>query len=476
MREISIGRTARHLVTALSLLLCVSVRLRAARTGAELCIIGHADTVMSVVYCPDGRHVVTGCFDGTLRLWDATTGKPMREYKGHTGPVWQVSVSSDGKMIASASADHTVRHWNLENADQIGLLEGHTGQVRGVGFLPDGKVVSGGGDGIRLWDVATEKMIWHGDQGPTFVMAVSADGHTCAVTTRDDAATHIWNIVARKQIATVGQGPNLHSRAGLSANGSTVYAMGIESTNLLGAAAVPSGGPVHIGDRTRLTETFAMTPDDRFAVTAGNDIALWDTKTWQQIGSFDPMYTAQGAELVSALAVARWQNGDRRYRRARNARRVQPGRRNAVMIYMVRPPKPGAQEPAKTTIARGGKVTATVIPATVKTVAGETIEMKGHTLHFGALTPIDAGTDLIRMSRGIALHKTGGEIVEIYHSDKHEITDAIWDGKNIWIAVGQEGLIVLDLSGSVVARDLKADGLPSGNQSLHLFALPRASL
>ena len=38
-------------------------------------LTGHSDYVQSVAYSPDGRHIVSGSGDRTVKIWDAQTGK-----------------------------------------------------------------------------------------------------------------------------------------------------------------------------------------------------------------------------------------------------------------------------------------------------------------------------------------------------------------------------------------------------------------
>jgi WD40 repeat protein len=78
--------------------------------GAPL--TGHTSNVNSVAFSPDGKRIVSGSFDRTLRLWDAGTGQPIgAPLTGHTSNVNSVAFSPDGRRMVSASADNTVRVW-----------------------------------------------------------------------------------------------------------------------------------------------------------------------------------------------------------------------------------------------------------------------------------------------------------------------------------------------------------------------------
>jgi WD40 repeat protein len=115
----------------------------------------HTDSVNSAAFSPDGKMIVTGRREKNVRLWDATTGKPMGpSLLGHTEAVSSVAFSPDGKMIVSGGGESTVRLWDVTTRKPIGPpLLGHTEVVSSVAFSPDGKmIVSGGGEStVRLW-------------------------------------------------------------------------------------------------------------------------------------------------------------------------------------------------------------------------------------------------------------------------------------------------------------------------------------
>jgi hypothetical protein len=85
---------------------------------------GHTGWVGAVAYSPDGRHLVSGGRDQTVRLWDRETGQVVRELAGHTGWVGAVAYSPDGRYIVSGGEDGIVHIWDsiealLEETDRL---------------------------------------------------------------------------------------------------------------------------------------------------------------------------------------------------------------------------------------------------------------------------------------------------------------------------------------------------------------------
>ena len=56
-----------------------------------------------VVVSSDGQFALSGSWDGTLRLWDLTTGNSTRTFVGHTSDVLSVAFSADNRQIVSGS-------------------------------------------------------------------------------------------------------------------------------------------------------------------------------------------------------------------------------------------------------------------------------------------------------------------------------------------------------------------------------------
>ena len=124
-------------------------------TGRETRTLqGHFSGVWSVAFSPDGKHIVSAGYFGSLKVWDVETGEEMRNLKGHSGHVRSVAFSLDGKRIVSGSNDKTVKVWDAGTGHDMLTLEGHFGGVTSVAFSPDGKrIVSASDDKtMKVWD------------------------------------------------------------------------------------------------------------------------------------------------------------------------------------------------------------------------------------------------------------------------------------------------------------------------------------
>jgi WD40 repeat protein len=95
------------------------IRIWDARDGrAELTIpVPRYDSVVRVIFSPDGRRLATGDFRALVRIWDASSGEELVTLKGHRSWVWSLAFSPDGTRLYSGSRDRTVRIWRADPPD-----------------------------------------------------------------------------------------------------------------------------------------------------------------------------------------------------------------------------------------------------------------------------------------------------------------------------------------------------------------------
>ena len=171
---------------------------------------------------PDGKWLAAAGPGSGIRVWEASSGRLVKELSGHSDRVRSLAFSPDGERLSSGSADHSVRVWTLSDGSSISVdaqaevlavawasegkrlaagcadrliriftvpapgagwepakeLKGHTGPVTALSTVGPGKqILSGSEDGtLRLWDAETTKELRKMDHGaPVAAVAVQHD-------------------------------------------------------------------------------------------------------------------------------------------------------------------------------------------------------------------------------------------------------------------------------------------------------------
>jgi WD40 repeat protein len=285
--------------------------------GEIRCFRTHKGLVEGVAISPEGKLAVTGCAaaddaDGKylefhVRLWDLDNPRPPRLLKGHAGAVRSVTFSPDGKRVASGATDGTVRLWDLATGKEVrqwnvskdrpAAPAAHAGQIWSVAFSPDGKrVVAGGGDHVvRLWDVATGKLLrrFEGHTWGVSHVAFSPDGNHILSAGSYDRTVRLWDAEG---------GKSLQCLEGFDAGVMTAVFSpdGKQALTSTGGSGENMGGTVQLWDlatgkevrrfagHQMWTHSVAFSPDGKRVVSASSDktMRVWDAQTGKELRQF----------------------------------------------------------------------------------------------------------------------------------------------------------------------------------------------
>jgi WD40 repeat protein len=104
-------------------------------------------------FSPDGSKALTADANGTMRLWDGHTGRPVGQVMRNNLSILSAVFSPDGRRIATGSMDKTARLWDVETTTEIAVMR-HDTYVLVLAFRPDGRQLLTGTEGaeVRLWD------------------------------------------------------------------------------------------------------------------------------------------------------------------------------------------------------------------------------------------------------------------------------------------------------------------------------------
>ncbi|KAF8838267.1 WD40 repeat-like protein [Paxillus ammoniavirescens] len=121
----------------------------------QLMVIPMPRHARSLAWTQDDRRIIAGCWDGSIRFFDASTGSPLAKLKGHTEVVESITVSRNGKFFASGSGDGTIRLWDTTTRQQIGPALQQDSYIFSVAISPDGSHLASGGleKELRIWNL-----------------------------------------------------------------------------------------------------------------------------------------------------------------------------------------------------------------------------------------------------------------------------------------------------------------------------------
>ncbi len=300
-------------------------------TGKSITIL-HPAKILAVAFVPESTIALTAGHDGTVKLWDAVTGKLRHELK-HSTALTAVACSADGLHVATGSKDKQMRLWEVKTGTQVGEPLPHQSVVHAIAFHPSEPfILAGCGNGeCRLWSRQTLKSALivspHEARADTpahdasvEVVHFTPDGRYFLTASQDKTAK-VWNTATRKPLGKPFSHQGLVSAAvfspegtqvltgstdhvawlwplrlgealgkpterqadvvavAVSPNGEMLASASTDSSVRLWDSATRSarGGPLKHGDRVN---AIAFSPDGQFLLTASDDTyaRLWDAK------------------------------------------------------------------------------------------------------------------------------------------------------------------------------------------------------
>jgi hypothetical protein len=164
---------------------------------------GHTNGVVAVAFTSDGRRIVSGSWDDTLRVWDPESGQTLRTLQGHANPVTAVALSFDDRRAVSGSWDQTLRVWDLDSGQSLGTLQGHTSLVTAVALSSDSRrAVSGSWDQtLRVWDLESGQILRTLRHiNLVLAVAISSDGRRAVSRCRDNTL-RVWDLESGQSAA-----------------------------------------------------------------------------------------------------------------------------------------------------------------------------------------------------------------------------------------------------------------------------------
>jgi WD40 repeat protein len=189
-----------------------------------------AKGVTVVIHHPKEKRLFVGNWDGTIQIWDSQKGKRIDILKGHKENITSLALSSDGKKLVSGSGDDSLLVWNLDTGKPVLKIEmDNEYDVTSVLFHPDGKsVFAGDGEGlITQWDISTGESLrtFDGHKRAITDMILSSDGNTL-ISASQEQHLRFWNVKTGKEMFALNDHRDEIINLALSADGQKFLSVG----------------------------------------------------------------------------------------------------------------------------------------------------------------------------------------------------------------------------------------------------------
>ncbi|MCC6549557.1 MAG: caspase family protein [Ignavibacteriaceae bacterium] len=239
--------------------------------------------VTSLSISPDGKYIVSGCFDGKIVLWELQTGQIARVIEG-VSKVTDVKFSSDEKFIVSSTESGVIKIYLTDSGSLVHNIDTHSKSGTSISISQNGRYIASGSEegNLSVWDVETGKHMrtikGHGEDISS--VAISGDGDYLVSAAYFDSTIKIWDQTTGKFLRTLKGHTGSVETVTISSDSKYIFSGSEDKT--IKIWELTTGKLLHAleGHKDWVT-TINISPDRRYMVSGSSDntIKIWDWKS-----------------------------------------------------------------------------------------------------------------------------------------------------------------------------------------------------
>lgn len=172
-------------------------------------LAGHSGAVTCCAVSPDGRSIISGGDDYSVKVWDVATGQVRLDLRGHTAPVRACAVGPDGSRFVSGDAGGKLCIWETATGHLRDTLSAGKHEIHGCAVSPkDGLIAAACSDGLlRVWDSRSRRLVveWTGHKGPVYDCRFGPDGDLI-ISSGDDEPLILWRLSKPGEVGRLSEG------------------------------------------------------------------------------------------------------------------------------------------------------------------------------------------------------------------------------------------------------------------------------
>jgi WD40 repeat protein/serine/threonine protein kinase len=250
---------------------------------------GHQAPITCTSFSPDGRRIVSSSADGTVKIWEPTSGRLLKTLDGQNGPITSAAFSPDGKRIVAGSWGNVATVWDASSGREVLCLAGHARAVSTVAFSPDGKqIVSGSWDEtLKIWDAVSGRALrtLKGHTNPVTSAVFNRNG-TQVASGAEDSTVRIWDVASGQEVRTLKGHSGFVSGVAFSPEGDRVASSSHDGTVRVwdvasGKPTLKASSPGSLG----IIASVAFSPDGKKVVSGdqAHTVKLWDAQNGREL-------------------------------------------------------------------------------------------------------------------------------------------------------------------------------------------------